>query len=228
MPTRKQSASQAAPPIEPVARKAPAPHGPLLLFFFLVAIIYGALLIPWPGVLTTYRAGAAAAGNLFFSRIAKATLRFEPLPTPALDKDIELTMINPGRGTATMYLNARRMYLPTAFVASLILAAPIPARRKLIALAVGLALISAYHGFATWIQLTYTLSDPRGLAAVTLEDSTRRFLLVLMRILTMSPVTPYIVSLLVFVLAAIRREDLVRLSGRADDPLRRPARQKTA
>jgi len=185
----------------------------ILLFFVLTAVLYGLLLIPWPGVLSGYRAAVAGAGNIFFRRIGDALITFEPMTTPTPDKDIDVTLKNVvGGPTVLMTINARRLYLPTAFTVALILAAPIAWRRKLIALALGLMLISVYAGFGVWLKLISAISDPR-FGAVSLGPSTRKAAMILIAILTKSPVTPYIAALLVFVLVSLRREDVVRLGS---------------
>lgn len=188
----------------------------LLLFFVLVGIIYGLLLIPWPGVLTGYRKAFAAAGNIFFRTIGSVLITFEPMDAPTLDKDTEVTLRNQATGAqGILQLNARRLYLPTAFTTSLILAAPIGWRRKLAAVAMGLALISVYLGFTVWLKLVFAISEPRGLAAISLGPFVRKSIMILITILSKSPVTSYIVSLLVFVLTTVRREDVVRFGSTA-------------
>lgn len=193
----------------------------LILFFVLVAVVYGVLLIPWPGVLSGYRAAVAGTCNIFFRRIGDGRITFETMVAPTLDKDTEVVLKNAAGSTGKMNINARRMYLPTAFTVALIVAAPIPWRRKLAALGLGFILISAFLGFGVWLKLLYGLSEPRGLAAVSLGPSIRRFIMVLIKIMTMSPVTPYIAALLVFVLVTVRREDVVRL-GSATAKTQRP------
>lgn len=182
----------------------------IIPFFVLAFVINGVLLIPWPGLASGYRSLVCATGNLFFRRIGEAFISFEPMKEVSLEKDIEITLNNPVRGKGKMSLSARRMYLPTAFVASLILAAPIPWRRKVIALFVGLALFNVYLWFTVWLKLIYGLSEPRGLDVITLAPSLRKFVLILITILSKSPVTAYIVSLLVFVVSTLRKEDLTR------------------
>ena len=188
----------------------------LILFFVLVAVVYGVLLIPWPGVLSGYRAAVAGTGNIFFRRIGNGLITFETMATPTLDKDTDVVLKNISTGTtAKMNINARRLYLPTAFTVALIVAAPIAWRRMLVALTMGLILISAYVGFGVWLKLLFWLSEPNGLAAISLGPSIRRVIMVLIKILTMSPVTPYIAALLIFVLVTVRREDVVRFGSAA-------------
>ena len=187
----------------------------LILFFVLVAVVYGVLLIPWPGVLSGYRAAVAEAGNMFFRRIGDGRIAFETMEAPTLDKDTEVILMNIStRKGGMLGINARRLYLPTAFTFALIAATPIAWRRKLVAVSLGLTLISVYVGFGVWLKLIYFLSDP-GINALSLGPSLRRAIFVLMTILTRSPVTPYIAALLVFVLVTVRREDVVRLGSAA-------------
>jgi hypothetical protein len=187
----------------------------LILFFLLVAVIYGMLLIPWPGLLSGYRAAVAGAGNFFLKRIGDGHVTFTPLETPTLNKDTEVSLRNIKTGTqAIMTINARRLYLPTAFTFALIVAAPISWRRKTLALVLGLLLISVYVGFGVWLELLKVLSEPR-FGAVSIGPTLRNGMMVLMLILRKSPVVPYIAALVIFVLVTVRREDVVRLGSAA-------------
>lgn len=184
----------------------------LLFFFIMVGVLYALLLIPWPGVMSGYRKAVVATSNLFMRSFGSGLMTYELMDKPTLDKDITVNVKNTRTGSmAKMSLNARRSYLPVAFTASLILAAPIPWRRKILSLVLGLILINVFIQFGFWLKIVHLLSEPR-FAAMELGQTTRNFLLVLIKILTMSPVVPYIVALLVFVLVTVRRDDLVRLS----------------
>jgi len=185
-----------------------------LIYFALVAVLYGALLVPWPGVMSGYRKATAWISNIFQRRIADGRITFEVMDTPTLDKDMSVLVQNITTGSkAKMSVNARRSYLPVALAVALIVAAPIPWQRKLIALALGLVLMGAYVQFTFWLKIVHLLSEPK-FGAMQLAEMTRKFLMVLIR-LSMSPVLPYIVSVVVFGLVTVRRDDLVRLAGRS-------------
>lgn len=189
----------------------------LLIYFSLVVVTYGALMVPWPGVMSGYRRVMAATSNIFLRRIANGRMTFEVMESPTLDKDITVNVQNISTGSkARMSVNARRSYLPVSLAAALIVAAPIPWRRKVIALGLGLVLMMAYVQFTFWLKIVHMLSEPK-FGAMQLADSTRKFLMLLIK-LTMSPVLPYIVSVVVFGLVTVRREDVVRLSASPRQP----------
>jgi len=184
----------------------------LLISFVLVGVLFVLLILPWPGVLTGYRKVVAGVSNIFLCRIGDGRMNFELMDSPTLDKDTTVHVQNIATGSkAKMSVNARRTYLHVAFAVSLILAAPIPWRRKLVALALGLVLIGAYVQFGFWLKIVHLLSEPK-FGAMQLGEATRKFLMLLIK-LSMSPVLPYIVALVVAVLVTIRREDVVRLAG---------------
>ncbi len=188
----------------------------LILFFVITAVVYGVLLIPWPGLLTGYRSASAALCQLFLGRIGDGRVTFAPMEYPTLDKDTDVTLQNVKTGvTAKMTVNSRRrMYLPAAFTLALIVAAPIAWRRKILAAILGLVLISIYSGAGIWLNLVNALSEPR-MGAISLGPFVRRIIQVGIKVLIMSPVVPYIAALLVFVMVTVRREDVLRLSSAA-------------
>ena len=187
------------------------PRRALLLFFVLVGVLYAVLLIPWPGLLAGYRGALAGISNVFLGQLADGRMRYEVMESPTLDKDTTVHVQNIATGSrARMSVNARRTYLPLAFAVSLIVAAPIPWRRKAISLGLGLILMVCWIQFGIWLKVAHMLSEPK-FGAMALDEGTRKFMLMVTK-WTMSPVVPYIVALVVFVLVAVRREDLVRLS----------------
>lgn len=201
----------------------------LILFFVIVVVVYGALVAPWPGLMSGYRRAFSGLCEIFFGRLGDARLTFESMTAPTLDKDTHVTIKNVKTGVeARTTVNARRAYLPVAFTIALIVAAPIAWRRKLASLALGLVLIMCYAGFGVWLKLMNVLSEPR-LGAVSLGPFLRSTMKVLIVVLTMSPVVPYIAALLIFILVTIRRDDLLRLSSASRKPSSvAPLRAKSA
>jgi hypothetical protein len=71
----------------------------LILFFVVVAVVYGVLLVPLPGVLPGYRAAVAGTGNIFFRRIGNGLVTFETMGSPTPDKDTEVVLKNVSTGS---------------------------------------------------------------------------------------------------------------------------------
>ncbi len=193
------------------------PRRALLLFFVLVGVVYALLLTPWPGVLSGYRGAIAGVSNIFLGQLGDGRMRYEVMESPTLDKDTTVHVQNIATGSrARMSVNARRTYLSMAFAVSLILAAPIPWRRKAISLGLGVVLMICWIQFGIWLKVAHMLSEPK-FGALALGEGTRKFMLMVTK-WTMSPVVPYIVALLIFVLVSVRREDLIRLSATSREP----------
>lgn len=185
----------------------------LLIYFVLVAVIYGALLIPWPGLMTGYRMAVTGVSNIFLGRVGEARMKFEPMSTPTRDKDIDVHVQHMSRGLrAKTMVNAGRTYLPVSLAVALVAAAPVPWRRKIIALVLAVALMGAYVQFLIWLRLMTGLLTQPQFQAVQISETTLRFLKTL-EVLVKSPVLPYIVALVVFGLVTFRRDDLVRIAG---------------
>jgi hypothetical protein len=198
------------------------PRRALLLFFVLVGVLYGLLMIPWPGLLTGYRRTIARISNIFLGQLGEGRMRYEVMETPTLDKDTTVHVQNIATGSrARMSVNARRTYLSIAFAVSLILAAPIPWQRKAISLGLGLVLMVCWIEFGIWLKVAHMLSEPK-FGAMVLGEGTRKFMF-MVTMWTMSPVVPYIVALVVFALVTVRREDLVRLSDASGEHSSQPA-----
>ncbi|MEK7711107.1 MAG: hypothetical protein AAB341_04345 [Planctomycetota bacterium] len=186
---------------------------PVYFFVLKVAIIYGVLLIPWPGVMTGYRVLFCAGGNTFFRTLGgDGRVYFRALEHPTRTKDIEAKVENVRtRTTGTLEKDSRMMgYLPTCFTISLIAATPIPWCRKGVALLAGVALISMFAGLQIWLFLMEGFSSASPLAVYTLSPFWRKAIIVLIRILYMTPVTAYIAPVIIWALICIRREDLQR------------------
>jgi hypothetical protein len=111
-----------------------------------------------------------------------------------------------------------RGYRPTAFMLALILATPIPWRRKVVALVLGLVAVSAFVMLRTWIQLVDVLSEGNALAAYELGQTTKGAVKALVGVFVRSPAVAYIVPVILWMVVAIRREDWARFGMRLEAP----------
>jgi len=190
---------------------------PLYLFVLKLSVVYGLFLIPWPGVTTAYRAAFSTGGNTFFRTLGgsgRAYFRSKEGPITD-DKDVIARLENVGnRAAGNMEMNSRLMgYLPTCFAVSLVLATPVSLNRKTIALLWALALTSCFVGVTVWLRLVNALSNSDVLAVYAFGPFWKGAVVVLLKVLAMSPVTAYIAPVVIWVLVTLRREDLVRVAS---------------
>ena len=168
-------------------------------FFLKVVVIYALLMVPWPGVQRGYAGLFCYAGNLAFHVFGSAgRTRFRLLDPPpanknAVDFEIKLENIRThAGGTFEPDRNTRKMgYLPAAFTVSLVLATPIPWRRRLTAIIWAMALIAAFVGLQLTIRLVDAFSDPNVLNQFELGLWTKRLLGILLKVVVTSPVTAW-------------------------------------
>lgn len=218
------------------SRNLLSPAKNIILFFLLSGLIFGLLVIPWPGpvagpapyLMDGYRWGFRTAGNVVFAQLGQGgSARFEPLSTATHEQDTTVRLRNRLRDTSgSMDIKIlNRGYRPTAFTLALILATPIPWRRRLVALLVGFAAVSLFVMLRTWIQLVDVFSEGNVLAAYELGRATKTTLKALVGVFVRSPAVAYIVPVIIWMLVAQRREDWARFGMRVEAP---PLQHKTA
>ncbi len=195
-----------------------SPLKPVAAFFLKVVVIYALLMIPWPGVMGAYGYVFRACGNTVFRTFGSTgRVHFAPIiPVPAgkdaKDTTVTLENIKPPGVRGTMDMNSRLMgYLPAAFAAALILATPVPWSRRLWALLWGILLMSGFAGFELTLRLVDAFSDKNPLAVVTLGPVAKGALLILLKVIALSPVTAYIAPVFVWILVTFRRTDWTTL-----------------
>lgn len=201
---------------------------PIVAFFLKVILFYALLMVPWPGLMTAYGYLFRACGNAVF-RTFGATGRvyftpISPAPTGKDAKDTVATLENiKTRGArGTMEMNSRLMgYLPTAFAVALILATAVPWARRSWALLGGILLMSGFAGLELALRLLDAFSDQNVLAVYSLGPAAKGMVVILLKVLAMSPVTAYIAPIFVWILVTFRRGDWEKL---LTTPITSPAR----
>ena len=201
---------------------------PVYFFVLKLAIVYGLFLIPWPGALTAYRAAFCFGGNIFFRTLGgTGRVYLSPKEQPVTsDKDVSARLENiKTRAAGIMELNSRLMgYLPTGFTIALIAAAPVPRKRRAFALLWGTALIGVFVGALLWLRLVNVLSNSDDMAVYAFGPFWKGMVVVLLKVLALSPVTAYIAPVVIWALVCFRREDLVRIAA----PVYYPGAAKSA
>lgn len=207
---------------------------PIYFFVLKLATVYGLFLIPWPGAITAYRAAFCFGGNIFF-RTLGGTGRVYLTPKEELvlteprpegrgrltgGKDVAVSLENiETRAVGMMEMNSRLMgYLPTSFTIALIIAAPVPWKRRAFALLWGTALISVFVGVLLGLRLVNVLSNSDDMAVYAFGPFWKGMVVVLLKVLALSPVTAYIAPVVIWALVCFRREDLVRIVSQVRGP----------
>lgn len=195
---------------------------PVYFFVLKVAIIYGVFLIPWPGVMTGYRVLFCAGGNTFFRTLGgTGRVYLSPKKSPIIsDKDVNARLENiETRAAGIMEMSSRLMgYLPTCFTIALIAAAPVPRKQRAFALLWGTALISVFVGVLLGLRLVNQFSNSDDMAVYAFGPFWKGIVVVLLKVLAMSPVTAYIAPAVIWALVCFRREDLVRIVSQVRGP----------
>lgn len=191
--------------------------GPAALF----ALVYTALIVPWPGVNAPYgrafRALVGAAYSRDDARLLVYLRAAEHPPRAEIDTEI-VVATKPANASGDLParllgLDTRSVgWVPLALLVALIVATPVPWRRRLVALALGLILINTYvlfvvgvylwnetAGATTWTWLPY---------APALGDALEETF-----VTQLGP--SFVVPVLIWAAVTFRRPDWLRLFGRA-------------
>jgi hypothetical protein len=203
-----------------------SPFKPVAAFFVKVVVIYALLMVPWPGVQQGFASLFCYAGNSAFCIFGSAgRTRFRVLDPPpanknAVDWEIKLENLRTrAGGTFDQDRSTRKMgYLPAAFAASLVLATPIPWRRRLAAIVWAMALMIAFVGLQLTLSLVDAFSKPDVFNQFELGLWAKRLLGVLLLVVVKSPVTAYIAPVFVWILVTFRRTDWAILLRSAPPP----------
>jgi len=135
----------------------------ILGFAVRALILYGLLVAPWPGVASGFRSvycwcASAALGSL----ARNVSVYLEPAERKAAVYDCQLRVINRQTGGGYMLAVHSRTeaYVPLAVLLSLVLATPIPWRRRLRSLAMGLAALLAVMFCRHIVMVLFAASQP--------------------------------------------------------------------
>lgn len=200
------------------------PRNAILRFLALFIVIYALLILPWPGLPDAYLATTNAVASRLLGSVGKDGLvAYERDPTDpwtsvqTLYQRSARTSIAVRRG-----YDSRQDYLATALLAALILATPIPGRRKVLALALGLFLINAFILWRMWIGLIDIFSE-KPLALIHLSLLWKEAVRLAVQIFVGSIEATFIVPIFVWILVALRQADVQQWIGKRPDRARQDA-----
>lgn len=184
---------------------------------FVLCLVYYYVLVFAAPLMNGYRAYFRAGGNLLFRSFGSAaSVQFEPFASQDYAKDTTLVLYKlkprPVRGT-TEITAVYYGYRPTVFLIALILATPIPWRRRLLALVWGLILINVFVAFRLTLQLFDIFSNGDALTLFTLSRPWKTVLKAMIRIFVMAPAGHYMGPAFIWLVVTFRRGDLAAVFG---------------
>lgn len=189
-------------------------------FFCVSVLIYVPLMVPWPGLATAYsRLYRTGAAFLFESLAPEGTIRFHPLND--VENDIRIIFYNrdqvgpDGNMPAVGFINhnsRRDGYIYIAFLIALVLASPIPWRRKGWALFWGMILIHGFIALKLAIWAIYGFNK-EPLSLIVLSPFWQRALLLTIDVFVRNLTFGFIVCVFIWILVSFCREDWLKTSA---------------
>lgn len=104
-------------------------------------------------------------------------------------------------------------FLSTAFFLALVLAAPVPLRRKVIAGLIGFLLVQLFVLFRIWVDLEFTMQQNPKLNIVNYAGFWEKVIVTMDAFFAKNIVIAFIVPLLVWIFVMFKREDMKLLSS---------------
>ena len=155
------------------------------------------------------------------------SVKFSPKSRAIHDADTTLrfTSLRTNKGGTGELKAIYTGYRPTVFLAALILATPIPWRRRGLSLLWGVLLVCGFVAVRVWLRLAVTMSNNDAIQAYVFSGWLRGFLGALDAVFMKSPAVGYMVPALIWIVVTLRREDWARFGIRlgADDSQPQPA-----
>jgi hypothetical protein len=185
----------------------PAPSS-ALRFALRLLLVYGLFIIPWPGLKSGYGSAFRACSNgLLHAFGFRSIVELGPPAEEHAAWDVEMHMKNPGTPFRwKMEYSSRGWgYLPTAAVVALILATPLAWSRRWFALTVGLVLVHIFIVLRIGAALFYSMYWGGAIPLSVVEAKAAEIML---NGFSNSPVTTFIVPIIIWLLVTFRRSDL--------------------
>jgi hypothetical protein len=184
-------------------------------FALLFAATYTILIIPWPGFDPMYGNYFRAFGAMVFSHEGRQEVTFAPSvlpPAPNLDTKISLGNRDLGANDGKLIhvqtdFDSRSIgWVPTALTVALIVATPIPFRRRLGALAGGLVLV---HAFILLTLQSWIWNNAAAVGLATYSDFGKQIADALSYSLMDQIGASFSIPVLIWILVTFRRQDLL-------------------
>ena len=205
----------------------------ILGFLGRFALIIGLLIIPWPGVGETYARFLRATGQSLYGSFGGKGIVIFRINHDAGDtlQDTKIYLGNRDRIGPDGQLQAAHVkfstrytgYLPAALVAALILATPVPWRRRGWSLLCGMFLIHAFAILILGLIILYQYSETQALGLHQFSPTPKKILNGAHEILVRYLGPYFAVPVFVWIVATFRREDWSRILGAVEPSGKHPA-----
>ncbi|NOT01965.1 MAG: hypothetical protein HOP29_15225 [Phycisphaerales bacterium] len=176
-------------------------------FFLLGGACYLLLIYPWPGVGAGYAGAYRGVCNVVFESVGwNSKARFEALDDPSGTRDSRV-VISTATGDGTIkrrsvsFHTRRTGYVPTAELLALVLATPIPWRRRWKKAVWGILGISLFIAVETGVTILYSMTGTPPIISVV--PATSSFFEELYNMSVASPTVSLIVPVLIWILVCV-------------------------
>lgn len=190
-------------------------------FCIRLVVLYALFAAPWPGLANRYATAFASCFD-YITYDSKssygifgsdAMARVYPIPGQDLPHDIQLVIgnrssraLNDRPRTSARHLG----FVPSIVLVSLVLATPVPWRRRASALMWGELWIHLFVVVRFGLVLTYAFQGTQPYSAFRLGSLGARALSVVYDVVAVEPVTSYVVPVFIWVVTVFRGSDLDR------------------
>lgn len=190
----------------------------LFRFFVVFASLYGTLIFPWPGWNAIYGKGYRGLNGLFLASEGPGKIVRFRASDPGKPLDTEIVVIEAGQAPVNGMFKARILcldsrgvgWIPTALLMALIISTPIPWRRRLWALAIGMVTIHLFIVFIGEIYLWNETLPLEGSDTPVPERIERWIAGGLEETLVVQLGASFVVPAIVWIMVTFNREDLDR------------------
>jgi hypothetical protein len=179
--------------------------------------LFAAFLMPWPGLDAPYGACVRAVGNAVFGRrVSQLGLSFTAIPREARRPlDTRITLVNlretlpDGRlRSGLLDLDTRGVgWVPTAFLAALVLATPIPWGRRLRALLCGECLMQGFVALSIAVHILKYSEVAGGVGVIAIGEPWRSVVDGLDETLVVQMGAGFLAAACIWVVSTMRRSD---------------------
>ena len=186
-------------------------------FFCLFLLAFGLLMAPWPRLGRAYtKFYSAGAAFLFGSFGPTGAVTFEPIHNS--EHDLHVTLYNrahigrdsEGAAIRTRHNSRHAGYMYAAFLAALILATPLPLKRKMWALLLGMILIHCLIALQLALRIFHAFTNEQ-LSVFVLSLFWRRVLSISNQAFAVNVTFGFVVCVFIWFLVCFRRKDLAMI-----------------